>query len=199
MQAGQQRLTFNVQETHVQISGQAVLHTAVDNKLVKFGQQAVAQAVAQTRDAATLFCHLLLCDFARFAETNNAGNIQRAGAKAAFMASSINHRDKPHIRVMADIKCAAAFRPIKFVQGERSQIDFGVNNIQRNFAQVHCTASEWKSTPCSRQSLPISSTGWSTPVSLFAAMMLTRMVQIGEGVFQLDLDRFVRHSQRADR
>ena len=51
------------------------------------------------------------------------------------MASTINHGDEPHVSVMPDVKSAAAFRAIKLVRGKRSQVDFGVNDIQRNFAQ----------------------------------------------------------------
>jgi len=41
---------------------------------------------------------------------------------------------------------------------------------------IACTASEWKITPRSRHSLPISAIGCSTPISLLAAMIVTRIV-----------------------
>ena len=39
-----------------------------------------------------------------------------------------------------------------------------------------CTASVWKSTLCARQTAPISAMGSIVPISLFAAMTLTRIV-----------------------
>ena len=41
---------------------------------------------------------------------------------------------------------------------------------------IACTASLWNNTPFSRQIFPISATGCTTPISLLAYMMLTRMV-----------------------
>ncbi len=40
-----------------------------------------------------------------------------------------------------------------------------------------CTASEWKSTPRERHSLPISASGWTVPISLLASITETRMVR----------------------
>ena len=43
-------------------------------------------------------------------------------------------------------------------------------------APIACTASVWKGTPWSRAIRLIAATGWTVPISLFAAITETRMV-----------------------
>jgi hypothetical protein len=60
-----------------------------------------------------------------------------------------------------------------------------------------CTASVWKSTPRSRQSLPISAMGCITPISLLAYMMVTRMVlSVIDSLQHVEIDQAVAHHRQ---
>ena len=52
-----------------------------------------------------------------------------------------------------------------------------IDSTSKGTLPTPCTASEWKSTPRDRQSLPISASGWTVPISLLASITETRMVR----------------------
>src|ERR1041385_1977236 len=120
MQSREQRLTFHVQKTHVEIAGEPVLHAAVDYHLVQRRQQLVTKTVAQTSQAAAFFRHVFLGDLTGFAEADNTRNIERAGAQAMLMAAAVNHGLQPFGRTATNIECAAAFRAIELRSEEHT-------------------------------------------------------------------------------
>ncbi len=70
---------------------------------------------------------------------------------------------------------AGALRPMKFVAGEREEIDAPRLHIDRYLAdRLHRVGVEEHTFSLAMRAS--SATGWSEPVSLFAAMMLTRHV-----------------------
>src|ERR1051326_9146019 len=112
-----------------------MLHGTVDRYLIQLGREAVTQAIAQPCHAAAFLRHFLLRNFTSLAEANNARDIESSGAEPAFMAAAIDHGNQPRGRVTPDIQRSAAFRTVKLMRRERSQVKIGAVNVQRSLAQ----------------------------------------------------------------
>src|SRR6185437_4930494 len=114
--AHQQALALDVDEAHVQVAGQVMLHVAVDLGVVERGLQLLAQIVAELDLALALGRHLLAAELARLAETDDAWNIQRARAHTALMAATVLLLGDLHARVAAaNVERTDALRPVDLV------------------------------------------------------------------------------------
>ena len=69
-----------------------MLHRAVDIDLVEPAHDAVFQAVAKSCQVLGFLGHFFPGKLARFSQTDNAGNIQRAGTHATLVTTTINDR-----------------------------------------------------------------------------------------------------------
>src|ERR1035438_260151 len=107
----------------------------VDVGLIQPVHDAVAQAVAQTRQAARFLRQFLLGDGAGLAQADDSRNVQRARAHAALVTAAIDHGGKLHAGILAaDIQGADALGPIKLVPGDRHDIDILLVHVDGNFA-----------------------------------------------------------------
>ena len=78
--------------------------------------------------------------FQRFDQTDDAGQIFRAGAALIFMSAAKQNRVRMQRRL--DVKQAGAFRPVKFVRADGNQIGVELADACSNGSLPnHCTAS----------------------------------------------------------
>jgi len=79
--------------------------------------------------------HLFLRDGTRLAQADDARNIERAGAHAAFVSAAVNQRHQLHARILAaHIERACAFRTIQFVSGDGHDIEVHFVYVDWNLA-----------------------------------------------------------------
>ena len=162
--------------------------------------QLVLQLVAQVRQARrTPPAISLLADRARLAEADDARNVQRAGAHAALVAAAVHLRGELHARILApDVERADALGSVDLVAGERQQVDVVCDHVDRNFAdRLRGVGVEQDAALLA--DLADFATGWITPISLLAYMMLTRIVlSVMRFAQHVEVDQAVRLA-RADR
>src|SRR5262245_887438 len=97
-----------------------VLHVAVDVYVVERILKLFLEVVAQLLPALRLCFHLIGRDLAGRTESDDAGNVQRAGTHTAFVTSAVDLLRDLHARVAAAyVESANALRPIDLVTGER--------------------------------------------------------------------------------
>src|SRR5580692_10002379 len=153
--AHQKRFAFHVGEADVQVAGKAMLHGAVDISFVETVQEAMAQALPKPTMPATLSVPERMPRSwpppSMMAEICTRGFLRRTYKAPTPLG--------PYI-LWAEIDITSMFCLFTSI----------------GILPMACVASVWKIIPRSRQSLPISAMGCTTPISLFAAMMLTRMV-----------------------
>ena len=70
-------------------------------------------------------------DLGGFAESDDAGNVFRAGTNAALVVAAVKQR--PQACSAANVKRADALRPVQFVAGKRKQIELELVHINWNF------------------------------------------------------------------
>ena len=81
------------------------------------------------------FRHLLLHDFAGFAEADDAGHVQRAGTHAALVAAAVDDGGKLHARVAAaDVQRADTLGAVNLVGADGQQVDIVLLHVHRNLA-----------------------------------------------------------------
>src|SRR5579863_7665869 len=131
----QERFAFDICEAHIEVVGQPVLNRAVDKDFVELGFETGPKAVAELGQPNRLFRHFFLGDFTGRAETDNAGDIQRAGAHAAFVAAAIDDCGKLNARVAApNVERADTFRAINLMCGNGQQVDVVFLHVHGNLA-----------------------------------------------------------------
>ena len=74
------RLAFDVDEAHVEVAGQVVVHVAVDVDVVERVFELGLQVVAQLGLALGLGGHLFAADLAGLAEADDAGDVEGAAS-----------------------------------------------------------------------------------------------------------------------
>ena len=167
-----QPLALDEGERDVEVAGQAVLERAVDVDLVERGHDALVRSRsrrARSR-AASAFPSCAQIS-ARLAEAHDARHVQRARAHAALVPAAVHLRDEAHARLApADVQRADPLRAVHLVRGERGEVDVHLLRRRTSTLPIPCTASVWSRTPRSRVILPISSSGWTVPISLFASI-----------------------------
>ena len=84
--------------------------------------------------------HFVLAKFAGFAESDDAGNVERAGTHAALVAAAVNLSGKLHARILAaNVQRADALGAVNLVAGDRHQVDAVFLDVHGNFADgLHC-------------------------------------------------------------
>src|SRR5579863_1526994 len=131
----QERFAFDISEAHIEVVGQPVLNRAVDKDFVKLGFETGPKAVAELGQANRLFRHFFLGDFTGRTQTDNAGDVQRAGAHAAFVATAVNDGGKLNARIAAaNVERADSLRSINLVRGNGQQVDVVFLHVDGNFA-----------------------------------------------------------------
>src|ERR1039458_9561386 len=167
----QQRLTFHVREANVQVAGQAMLHRSVDVGLIQTVHDAVAQAKRQDS------CGISSCAIAQA--------LPRPTIPGTFKVPERMPRSWPPPSMRAEswtrgflrrtYKAPTPLGPY-ILWPEIHIIPMFCLFTSVGTLPTACVASVWKITPRSRQSLPSSVTGCSTPISLLAAIIVTRIV-----------------------
>src|SRR5579864_5223229 len=133
--AHEQRFALDVGEADVQVARQAMVHRAVDVDLVQLAHDAVAQTVAQTCELTGLLRHFFLSNGTRLAQTDDAGDVERAGAHAALVAAAIDDGGNLHARILAaNIERAHALGTVHLVAGDGGQIDVLLDHVDGNLA-----------------------------------------------------------------
>ncbi len=120
--------------------------------------------------------HLFLREGARFAQAYDAGNVERSRAHAALMAAAVDDGRDLHARILAsNVESADAFWPVKLVSGDRHYVDVLLVHVDRNLADgLNRVGVE--DYPALATQLANFCDGLNTPISLLAAMIVTRMV-----------------------
>src|SRR5580698_8947307 len=112
-----------------------MLPGAVDKGFVQPIHDAVAQAIAQAGEYASFLCHVFLSDGASLAQANDTGDVQGAGAHAAFVASAVNDGGKLNSGILpADVQRTYALGAIHFVTRDRHQVDILLVHVDWNLA-----------------------------------------------------------------
>ena len=154
-------------------------------------RRAAGRAAAPSRGA--FLRHLALADRARRAEADDARHVERAGPQAALLAAADDQRRE--LGPLADEERAAALRPVHLVAGERQQIDLHRVDVDRNLAGALRRVDVKAARPRARAIAPISASGWTTPISLLAAMTLTSAVSARDArVERVEIDHARRGS-----
>jgi hypothetical protein len=110
------------------------------------------------------------------AQSDDAGDVQRAGAHTALVSAAIDLRHQLHPGILPPyVERAHALGAIKLVRRNRREIDIVLDDVERDLADgLHRVGvEEHAALVAQRANLAM---GCSTPISLFAAMMVTRMV-----------------------
>ena len=93
------------------------------------------QPIAKPAQIRRFGVHLFTRNLAGFAQSHDAGHIQRAGTHAALVAAAINLRCNLHARIApAHIQRAHALRSVNLVTGKRQHVDVVGHHVHRNFA-----------------------------------------------------------------
>src|SRR5690348_5532166 len=95
-------------------------------------EQTLLQFVAKRGDALSIFCEGLARDFRGLAESNDTGDVFRAGAETALVMTAVEKLTQT--RSTADIKRADSLGRIQLVAGEGQQVDFERADIDRDFS-----------------------------------------------------------------
>src|SRR5258708_36401601 len=96
----------------------------VDVNLVKPLENARLQLRTQIEQSMVLLGHFNPGDFAGLAETDDTGDVQRAGTHSALMAAAVHLRRQPHARALGtDVNRADTLGAVNFVGTHREEID----------------------------------------------------------------------------
>ena len=115
-------------------------------------------------------------DASRGAQPDAKRRRQGAGAQAAFLPAAVDQRFEPHPRPAADIEGADALGRVHLVAGDRHQVDLHRLHVEPDLAGgLRGVGVEQRA--LARASVPISASGWITPISLCAARMETSAVR----------------------
>ena len=116
--AHQERLAFDVDEAHVEVAGEVVLHVAVDLGVVERGLELVLEVVAELGFALGFGGHLFAADLAGLAEADDAGDVEGAAAHAALVAAAVDLLGDLDARVAAaNVERADSFGAVDLVAG----------------------------------------------------------------------------------
>ena len=113
-------LDLDAGDAHVHVVREALLPAAVQPDVRDALRDAVDQPVAEGLHPGALLSHRGQCDLARFAQTDDAGDVVRARALAALLRAAVQIRGKPDS--LADVERADALRPVELVAREREHI-----------------------------------------------------------------------------
>src|ERR1700730_8490030 len=112
-----------------------MLHGTIDIDFVQLSFQALPQPITQSTHALRFFRHFLLSQFARLAESDDAGDIERSGPHAALVPAPVDAGGKLHARIApTHVQGAYALGPINLVPGNRQEINVVLLNVHRDFA-----------------------------------------------------------------
>src|SRR6185437_9865308 len=100
---------------------------------IQFGQQAVAKAIAQPRDAAAFFRQPALRNLTGLAEAHDSRNVECAGAHAMFVAAAVD--DRGELYAGADVQGAATFGAVAFVRGNGGEIKLKFVHVEWHAAE----------------------------------------------------------------
>src|SRR5262249_2645190 len=115
----EQRFTFDERETHIEVSRQPLRRMAVLVDLVELLEEPLAQSLAHLDDAPRFGFHLRAAQLAGFAETYDAGDVERSGTHATLVPAAIHHRGQAYAWTLgAHIQSAAAFGSVYLVPGQ---------------------------------------------------------------------------------
>src|SRR5260370_39959811 len=96
-------------------------------------QETLLQAVAEGRDALGVFDERLASDFSGLAEAHNAGDVFRAGTKAALVMTAV--KKLAQTCSATNVQSADALGRIQFMSGNREQIDLELVDVDRDFSR----------------------------------------------------------------
>ena len=126
----------------------------------------------------------VLRDAQRLGRADDAGDVLGAGAALALLAAAVLLREERH--AAADVQHAHALRPAELVRRQAQQVDVRASATSSRSEFGACTASVWNGmrffidAARSRTAAAISAIGSIVPTSLFAVMMLTSTVCVGD-------------------
>src|SRR5260370_29608470 len=140
----QQRLAFHVGEAHIEIVGQAVLRGTVDVDLIELGLQARPQPIAQSTEPLRFFGHLLLSKLAGLAQSDDAGDVERAGTHTALVAAAIDDGGKLYTRgAPPNVQRAYTLWSVDLLRGKVRQVDIVLLHLHRDLAdRLHAIHSQ---------------------------------------------------------
>ena len=176
-QAHQQRLALDVGEAQVQVARQPLRRVAVERHVFQLLHDAVLQPLAQSRQPLGLRRHLLPAQLAGHAEADDQRHGQRAAAQAALVAAAVEQRLQPRRAGRAGGRTGRR-RP------------WGRTSCGPTGSAGRCPSPPRRAAPCRRPAprrcgrgrrVPCTAgrsraIGCSVPISLLAAITLTRIV-----------------------
>src|SRR5258708_25821541 len=96
----------------------------VEVHLVELRRDLLMQPIALLLQSRGFGFSLDAHDLARFAEADDAGDVERSRAEPALVAAAVHLRGETHARsAAANVERTDALGPVDFVRGERREID----------------------------------------------------------------------------
>ena len=134
-EAEQQRFAFHPGDLHVQVPRQARRDRAVHRHVTDLREQTLPEAIPELREPLALTGELGRGHRTRGAESHDAGDVQRAAAKAALLPATGHGRAHPLLDAARDEQRADALRPVQLVGAEGRQVHAQRVNVQRQLAE----------------------------------------------------------------
>ena len=127
VESDEQRFAFNTGKNKIGRVGSAGSASAIDAGMGSAVHQAVLELVTECAEALRIVGERVAGDLGGFAESDDAGNVFRAGTNAALVVAAVKQR--PQACSAANVKRADALRPVQFVAGKRKQIELELVHI----------------------------------------------------------------------
>ena len=137
----EQRFAFDAGKN--KIGGVWSAHSAgtIDARMGYPVEKTVLELIAERAQALGVVRERVPSDLSGFAEADDAGNILRAGTNATLVMTAV--KELLQARAATDVKRANALGGIKFVAGQRKQIELELIHVDGNFPRrLHRIAME---------------------------------------------------------
>ncbi len=143
-------------EAQVERIGKALLLVPVKPDVAHLLHQTAQEPASEALDRCVLRRHVARHNLARLSEGGDTHHVLRPGPSSSLLVAPVD--EVVDLETLPDVKGADALRRIDLVAGERREIDIQPATSISSFP-IAWTMSEWKSTPASRQTAPISLIG----------------------------------------